>query len=166
MSTIAIDPSINETGWAYMRDDKIISGVIRTKQGASISHRLVQISRMIGELVSGRGDIDTVIIEVPEKFTYTKHISKRTGKPMNIEQILIMAQALGVIRMAFEYWEITVKVIGATKWKGRMDKEEALALCKANTRVDKAITNHNEADAICLLEWYLYHGKHMTGLEG
>ena len=90
-----------------------------------------------------------VVIEVPE-FSFRQ-------KKIPPKSMYILSRAIGAIQGYVGTWPDT-EIIEATvkEWKGKMDKDTARMI--AGSIMDRRITNHNEADAICLLDWFLRIG--------
>jgi len=140
---IAIDPSINETGWAVGDGGGIVeSGVIRTRPaGKSVPKRLVLLRDcIIG--IRNRHVCTDAVVEVPGSFTYAR--SARGGKPLNAAAIAKLNMAIGVVFISVD--GCTIHEVVASQWKGKMNKEQA------NLITGKS--NNNESDAILLLQWF------------
>ena len=153
---IAIDPSINETGWAYEGPDGEVSGVIRSR-GDRTGLKLLDISDKLEAVLKEAKNVDEAVVEVAEGFTYGRSRNRRTGKPLNIESLMKLNKAIGVILLVLEEWGIKIVEIGATQWKAGLNKK----LGKIITRK----TNHNEADALMLLRWRLARSKGVAAVN-
>ena len=144
MNIIAIDPSINETGWACADQNVQFSGVIKTKgkiETEKIRDLCIELS-----LIIQKHDIQEVIVEIAEGFTYQRS-ANMYGKAMNAGSMYKNGMAAGAILALTGMSNIKMETVGATFWKGKMGKKMAMMMTQK--------TNNNEADAIMLLRWYL-----------
>jgi len=157
---IAIDPSLTQTGYAVAEGKKIIaSGVIKTKPKDTLPARLLHIRCEITSLLIKYKKINRAIIEIQDSFgSYHKRQNKMTGKGLNQEALNKQNWAIGVIIIAIYSWiknssdEDCVKLVTTTQWKGKMSKEQAKLV--ASNIVRRKITNDNEAEAICLANYF------------
>lgn len=140
---LAVDPSINETGWAVGDGGGIVeSGVIKTGGASkSISARLVLLRDSIVGIRNRHICVDAVI-EVPGTFTYAR--SARGQKPLNAAAIAKLNMAIGVVYLSVA--GCSIHEVIASQWKGKLTKEAACRLTGEK--------NHNIADAILLLQWF------------
>ncbi|HDO26096.1 MAG TPA: hypothetical protein ENG95_05600 [Nitrospirae bacterium] len=153
---IAIDPSINETGWACQGiKGEISSGVIKTignTEAKKIQDLCTQLGGALTNIQTGTGECFTeVVIEVAEGFTYARS-ADRQGKAKNAGSMYKNGMAVGAIIALFGIMQVQVIQVGATAWKGKLGKKHSMAYMGKS--------NHNEADALMLLRWYL------AGLRG
>ena len=156
---IAIDPSINETGWAFGAGEfPAASGVIRTK-GKTDAERLrdlvVELSDVIGRCLESADGVESVkaVVEVPEGFTYGR--SSRNGKAMNARSLMTLSRAIGVILETCQRNHLDVEEIPAS-WKGMAGKKSVQAITGK--------TNHNEADAVMLNRWRWFRPACFVGV--
>ena len=144
MFTLTLDPSINETGWATDAQAGGASGVIKT-HGKTDAEKLLSLSEGLQTLcVSFQPHV--VVVEVPAAFTYTRSQNKWSGKGMNTEALLKLSRAVGVCLLIAKANAREVIEIKAHEWKGRAGKDVA--------RLITGKKNHNEADAVMLLQWF------------
>lgn len=134
---IAIDPSINEVGWATDSG----SGVIRSKGDGDIK----KIASICEKLLTVLETVEpgTAIVEVPGSFTYSR--SERGGKAMNTDSMGKLNRATGAIIAVLILDGVEVITVAADQWKGKLGKGQA--------RMITGKKNHNEADAVLLLGW-------------
>ena len=146
---LTIDPSINETGWAYGTGDiPKESGVIRTKgdTDADKLHDLyLELMDIMDRCLECGADPSSIIavVEVPESFTYGR--SARNGKTLNASSMMKLSRAIGVILHTCKKNHLQVEEVPAS-WKGMAGKKTVQAITGK--------TNHNEADAVMLYRWY------------
>ena len=95
----------------------------------------------------------TAIIEVAEGFTYGRS-SNYHGKSKNQRALYINAKAVGAITGQLVVRDIQVIEIGATFWKGKMNKKMGQMITQKS--------NNNEADAIMLLRWWIQRGQFLN----
>lgn len=162
---IAIDPSINETGWAFGDGElPAASGVIRTKGGTDadkLQDLHVELMDVIGRCLETLPewvkvpDI-RVVVEVPESFTYGR--SCRHGKAMNAASLMKLSRAIGVILQTCRKNHARVEEAPAS-WKAGAGKRQVQAMT--------GCSNHNEADAVMLYRWAFFRQGGMgTGRQG
>ena len=121
------------------------SGVIRTK-GKTTTDRLRSLLEQLP--VPATAPV-SVVIEVPE-FVFRQ-------KNINPKSIFMLNRAIGAMQGFIATWPDTVVTEAPVRlWKGKMDKCTARLLATDIMGMD--IKNHNEADAICLLDWFLRIG--------
>jgi Holliday junction resolvasome RuvABC endonuclease subunit len=152
---IAIDPSINFTGWCISQNGKKIrSGVIKTEKYKTDAEKLSMIGFHLKEIISDNAlqphndlqpPITVAIIEIPEAFTYRRSAG-RYGKQLNVDSLFKLSRAVGVILYICWKEEFKCIEVGATKWKGGMNKAVAMMVT--------GVKDNNEADAILLSEYY------------
>ena len=153
---IAVDPSINQTGWAYNLNGKEISGVIKTKGNSDpekIRDLIFKLSAVMKELYSARLLDSTqiqAVVEIAEGFGYARS-TNHYGKQQNVRALLKNAKATGAIIGQLTIRDIQVVEIGATFWKGKMNKKMGQMITQKS--------NNNEADAIMLLRWWIQRGQ-------
>ncbi len=152
MKKLAIDPSLNFTGWAISEGGKIIdSGVIKPK-GDTIPEKLYNLRVEILNICLHSPD--KTIIEIQDTFgSYFKRQNKMTGKGLNQEALNKQNWAIGSILSAlYEFFffnkENCIELIKTTQWKGRMNKKQAKLY--ASNICKREIKNDNEAESILL----------------
>ncbi len=148
LSTIALDPSINVTGYAIrLRNGRTVSGTIKTA-GSGITARLHSLRQQLREILENYMPAQAAV-EYPPKFTYSRSTDALSGKALNIEDLIKLALATGVVlETCAEFGCLTDEVLAT--WKGIAGK--------GFTRIIAGKRDHNEADACLLLEWYLAGG--------
>lgn len=143
-SLIAIDPSINNIGYAIWRDGNCIhSGTIHTK-GETDVEKLESLWPPFAYLKVN--DLKTLVIETPDGWT-------RNGT--NVRSLMKLCKAIGYIEgylVALEIIEVPV-----SEWKGRQPAAEIIMAAKALT--GKAKISEHEAHAVCLGYWYIAKEK-------
>jgi Holliday junction resolvasome RuvABC endonuclease subunit len=142
---IAIDPSIDNTGYAlYDERGQEVSGVIRTK-GSDHAEKLIYLRRAIGEIIAEYYHIKTAFVEAPlEGFSYNKYSSEDSGKSKNIEGLVVNGMAVGVILASLSDRGVKqIYEILPTEWKGGLSK--GMAMSQTGKK------SHDEADALMLL---------------
>ena len=140
---IALDPSINNTGYAVGDNGKVIeSGVIKTGGSKiSVAERLQKLHHHL-IAIRARHTCTDAVVEVPGSFTYAR--SAHGQKPLNAAAIAKLNMAIGAVLVSLAGCK--VHLVEASKWKGNMGKETAKRLAKVN--------DDNEADALLLLKWF------------
>jgi len=145
VSVIALDPSLNETGWAVRSDlGYELSGVFRT-HGENDSEKLFELCQGL-DAVLAETSPERAIVEVAEGFTYSRSFSVRSGKAKNARSIYKNGKAVGAIIGLLMMRGVEVVEIGATFWKGKLTKKLSMAI--------SGKANHNESDALLFLRWY------------
>ena len=146
---LAIDPSINNTGWALLDAGKISQwGVIKTSKKGSIVERLSELYEGIASILNGEvpGTIKKAFVEVPGGFSYQRS-SGASGNPLNMQSLLTLSEAVGCICTVLTRHGIEVMRVLATQWKAKRTKELEQSI--ASSIVGRKVT-HDEADAILL----------------
>lgn len=146
---LAIDPSINNTGWAIYRSGGLfLSGVVKT-QGETVVEKLQSLYHQVRNEALCH-DIKKAIIEIPGSFSYARSTG-RYGKALNQSAIGKLNMAIGVIMLACAEWKVEVDTVEAHVWKTRRSK-------KLDTSIARSLTGKkvlaDEADAILLGMWY------------
>lgn len=148
---LAIDPSINETGWAYGTGDlHKDSGVIRTR-GTTDAEKLNDLAVELQDVFYRAEECASGLpvklsVEVPEGFTYGR--SSRNGKSLNARSLMTLSRAIGVVLFLGKKYGFDVVEVPAS-WKGMVGKRTVQAMT--------GCTNHNEADAVMLYRWANAH---------
>lgn len=141
---IAVDPSLNFTGWACTDQNVQFSGVIRTK-GKTETEKIRDLCIELSLIIQKHG-VQEAIVEIAEGFTYQRS-ANMYGKAKNAGSMYKNGMAAGAILALMGMSNIKTETVGATFWKGKMGKKMAMMMTQK--------TNNNEADAIMLLRWYL-----------
>ena len=144
MNIIAIDPSLNQTGWACISQNVQLSGVIKTK-GKTETEKIRDLYIELSIIIQ-KHDVQEAIIEIAEGFTYHRS-ANMCGKALNAGSMYKNGMAAGAILALMGMSNIKTETVGATFLKGKMGKKMAMMITQK--------TNNNEADAIMLLRWYL-----------
>ena len=145
---LAVDPSINNTGWAVVDSGQIKDvGVIKVK-GSDVK-RIYDLGEAITRLLM-LNEIDVAVVEIPEAFSYNRSTSAWTGKGLNQKSLQKLNWAIGAITYALRRWDVEVILISATKWKGRRTKKLDKAV--AEQVVGRSLSA-DEADAVLLALW-------------
>jgi Holliday junction resolvasome RuvABC endonuclease subunit len=148
LSTIALDPSINVTGYAIrLRNGRTVSGTIETA-GGGITARLYSLRLQLRTVLEKYMPAQAAV-EYPPKITYSRSTDAISGKALNIEDLIKLALATGVVLETCAEFGCQTDEVLAT-WKGIAGK--------GFTRIIAGKQDHNEADACLLLEWYLAGG--------
>lgn len=151
---IAIDPSLNNTGYAIYQDSRLIqSGVIRP-QGKEELPKLRNLAHILKTILGHGGlpqQIRSAIVEYPANFTYSK--VKSGQKSLNIKDMYKLNRATGVIISVLNQWGILIETIEANKWKA--GRAKGIDKAVAGNIASWEIKNDNEADAIVLGQWFL-----------
>lgn len=168
-TVIAFDPSYNDTGYAVVRQQKLIAyGVIKV-EGPPDSYRFASLMHQVEELIQqyapSRG-----IVEKPPPFPYrrsTKKLpsfspdpfAKEEGKPLNLADILKNNAATTVIITTLGRYNVAVEEVLAHLWKKcygkNFGKTEMVSLARSVYPVLKNVKlSHHEAEAICMAALY------------
>ncbi len=146
ISKIAIDPSINNIGWAVEWQGKVFSGAIETK-GVEIEEKLCSLRGLLRSvLLSPAYPLPSLaVVEQPAPYAFKRSTSETSGKGLNNASLQKLNIALGAIISTL--CEVNIREIKLipVAWKGKMNKKMAMALTGAK--------NHNTADAILLLRY-------------
>jgi hypothetical protein len=141
---MAIDPSLVVTGWATIKDDKEISGVIKPT-GETLSERLQCLANAIKSLILSFVP-SKLVIELPAAYSYARSKSKWSGKDLNQGALQKLNLAIGTICGAAQSMGVPFEFVDVT-WKGKMNKKMSMLITGKK--------NHNESDALCLLRFFL-----------
>jgi len=142
MTILAIDPSINETGWAFGHaDEPFESGVIRTR-GKTDAEKLYDLEIELREILDRSAPMSAVV-EIPHNFSHRKASSAR-GKPLNAASMAKLNRAVGVILCVLQRNTIAIEEL-PPDWKGFVGKKLAQGITGKK--------NHNEADAILMYRY-------------
>lgn len=138
-SILVIDPGSITTGYAWREDKRIVSGTIAINERLKVPKRLKLIREQLSAIIEAQDApaFEQAVIEVPAAHAYAKRTG-RGGKSTIASSMFIMSRALGVIEECCEAHSVPV----------------------ASGIVRRTIEDENEADAICLLDWYERIGQH------
>ena len=141
---LAIDPSINSTGWAKSGKNGTSpnAGVIRTGKG-TVPERAGRLAVAVQTLAS---DVDLAVIEVPAPYSYAR--SSRGGKGLNQGSLAILNRAIGACHAALSLVGVPVVEVTVAEWKGRRSKAWDQLAAK-----QVGVNHPDAADALGLLEW-------------
>ncbi len=143
---IALDPSINTTGYAIrLKGGSKVSGTITT-YGNGIADRLFSLREQIICLLE-KYQPSRAVVECPPDIIYNRSTNARTGKPKNIGSVIKLSCATGVVLVSCASFGCITKEVTAIDWKGTDGKAFSLMITGK--------TDHNEGDACLLLEWHL-----------
>lgn len=147
MTIIALDSSINKTGYAVWQGRKLLeSGVLRTR-GNSTAEKLLSLKQELVKVLTGKS-IDRAYVETVGKgFSYFSKTSKYSGKSLNQAALHKLSMAVGALLLVLSDWGIVTEEVEATAWKAGRPK--ALDTNIASRLAGKSIT-HDEADAILM----------------
>lgn len=162
---ISFDPSISNTGWAFVGYDEggnptpLGHGIIRTSPKSGIIHRLSNIYFEISNIVN---DLDitpqntSAIIEEPPEFL-RRNIHNMT---LNHENIFLLNRAFACIVTTLISLEFEkVDVVLPRKWKGQTPKEETrfninTFFFGVSNSDDFVIRNLDISDAFGINKWH------------
>lgn len=148
MNIIAIDPSINNTGYCVMNENGYVaSGVIRTDRKVTDGEKLYSIVENL-RIVIGIEKVDIAYLETLKSFSYGR--SSQHGKALNQAALHKLNRAIGAIMAVLASHDIPIVEIPATQWKGRRNKKTDQLIARQISGKDYG---PDEADAICLAEW-------------
>jgi Holliday junction resolvasome RuvABC endonuclease subunit len=153
-----IDPGSITTGYAWRESSQIISGVIALKETSAIETRLKLLRSSISGLIEPQESplFKLAVIEIPVAHDYARNMGRK-GKQVTIKSLFILSRAVGVIQECCAARGLKIIEVSATAWTEGFPKKYR---CPEASRItDKRITDHNEADAICLLDWWERIGK-------
>ena len=138
---LSLDPSINTTGFAISKNEKIItSGVIRTR-GKTDAEKLHSLFVKLQSL-NKKYNFSEVILEVTDFYIYQNRKNPITGKPLNIKSLCKLNKAIGIIELFCSLHQIKLTELTPGQWKRNLPKSVICSLTK--------IKNHNEAEAVLL----------------
>ena len=150
---LAIDPGSIQTGYAYRDEDgDEISGVLKVPERAPIPLRLHSIARQLSKLLKTAPDFKLAIIEKPDFLADNKRNMQNKNISKLIRSLFVLSEARGAIILVLAAAGVTVLDM-PTKWKGHSNKNHSMAATGKS--------NHNEADAICMLRWFEAIGHRM-----
>lgn len=143
---IALDPSINTTGYAIrLKGGSRVSGTITT-YGNGIADRLFSLREQVICLLE-KYQPSRAVVECPPDIIYNRSTNSRTGKPKNIGSVIKLSCATGVVLVSCASFGCITEEVTAIDWKGTDGKAFSLMITGKS--------DHNEGDACLLLEWYL-----------
>lgn len=148
---LALDPSINRTGYCVMsRRDVVESGVIRT-QGLTVELKQASLCSGIKKLL-GRKEwaLKCAVIEIPAPTPYCR-TSGRGGKVKNLDALFKLNRAVGVITMTLHDWGVPIYEVTPQSWKGA--RQKCWDNLWAQQKTGRKITD-DESDAIALAYWF------------
>lgn len=144
---LALDSSINKTGYCVLDGDTIAgSGVIRTK-GVTVAQKQAELCGGIKKLL-GRKEwrLKFAVVEIPASIPYSR-TQGRGGRVMNLDALLKLSRAVGVITHTLSECGVIVYEVTPQDWKGNTQK------CWDNLWVAQKIgrkVTDDESDAIAL----------------
>lgn len=170
MKILAIDPSVNDVGWAY------VEGLVHDESGwhdekaewkwgnwkissNSLSFKLNEIVEYIILECGGLDPAeDWLVVEWPSYFDGMKgHVSAKMGHTINLAAV--DAYIAGFFRLPWRNWHM----VTATEWKGNVSKEITRRRFFKHMGIKQIYTvNHNAVDAVMLLLTFCKR-KNITG---
>lgn len=154
-----IDPGSIKTGYAWREDSRIISGVIAVRDKTPVPSRLRLIRSELAGIIESEDNplFKQLVIEIPVAHAYSKR-QGMGGKSKNIASLFILSRAVGVIQEVCEAHDMGVIEVKATEWTQGFPKDYR---CSGASQIaDKRVKDDNEADAICLLDYWERIGQH------
>lgn len=170
MKILAIDPSVNEVGWAYVEglvhdDDGWHDENANWKWGHwkiesnSLTFKLKEITEWIILEAGGLDHCsDWLVAEWPAYFDGMKgHVSAKMGHTINLAAV--DAYIAGYFRLPWQ----NIHLITATEWKGNVSKEITRMRFFRHMGIKQIYkVNHNAVDAVMMLLTFCKR-KNITG---
>lgn len=155
MKILGIDPGSALCGWAVVEDDPgrqgrlVASGCIKTRQGESTAKRLQKLHDELEEVIKKYNPHEAAV----EELFFVQNI--KTG--------IVVGQARGVILLllgqadlpVYEYKPTVIKQ--ALSGYGRAGKKQVQDMVKLMLKLDKPISQDDEADAVAVA---ICHSQH------
>ena len=156
---LIIDPSYNNNGYCVANPKKtknakemvLESGVIKLK--GDLMNRAYHLQEYLEEKIFNEYDIDTVVLEVPDKLVYDRMRGIKT-----IEPFLKLGMSIGWVTAIVDRHRmvnnkrIEFCQVSPAEWNPSKRKKEDTQLTLKYLGID--ITDHNEADAVYIAWWY------------
>jgi len=161
----AIDPSINEIGWCIW-DDTMKYGTFKSK-GSNEKEKLASITFFINSFIT-REQITHAVVEKPPVYTYTRSISKFTGKGLNASAIQKLNWSYGAILGALSLYGVPTDTPLPEEYKPKYNRGR-MVICMSYQDIRTSLDlqfkdlrcNEHEAHAIYMMLWK----KHRMKLE-
>ena len=152
-SILFIDPGSIITGYAWREGNHIISGTIAMKPRVPVPGRLKGIRFALAGIIQNpdNPEFKRLVIEIPVAHDYARSVGRK-GKQVTTKALFVLSRAVGVIQECCAAHGIDVVEVEATKWTKGFPKQ--FRCSGASQIADKRITDENEADAVCLLDWW------------
>lgn len=116
---LAVDPSLNHTGWAVMSKATVHDhGVLRPSRAKGGPDAYRQLYDGVRELLLGHS-CGTLVFEVPNRNQRMGEHHRRSA-----DKLMVYAQAVGVIRAAGYAARVDVKAVTVAAWKGNKKKHK------------------------------------------
>lgn len=147
---LALDPSINSTGWAKSgrNGTNPSAGVIRTGKG-TVPERAGRLAEAVQVIAA---DVTLAVIEVPAAYSYAR--SSRAGRGVNQGSLAVLNRAIGAIHAALSLAGVPAVEVQVETWKGRRPKAwDQLAAKRVG------VNHPDAADALGLLSWWMGGGS-------
>lgn len=148
MRVLAIDPSINKTGWAVVEDGQVITyGTIKTTAKQENLDRIIYIAREL-KMIFASKECEFAVIE--------KLLVFRGNSAKTIEVLMGLYY---YINCEFRKRNWLVVEVAPTTWKkhckieGKKRAEQKMNSIKHVKKLHKLKVTDDEADAICLGEY-------------
>lgn len=155
MNILALDQAMITTGWAILKDNKMINkGIFKTKSSLPIEERLGQIWKSINELRQ-EYEIDYIVFEDIQS-------------QGNVETYKKLAYVQAAIYLYCYFNEIQCSTLGPSRWrsilniKGRKREEQKQAAIDYVKNKCNINCTSDEADAICIGFAYIEEKKKTT----
>jgi Holliday junction resolvasome RuvABC endonuclease subunit len=165
---LAIDPSINETGWAVAEGQNIVaSGVLRAvkhENNQTLPSRILACAERLDKLIKEHEGLGLIVIEISGKLTYQRYRNQTRGQGIDLkgDSLHKLSMAVGAYVIMASLNGIPVVAVEAIRWKsfyrdGRKmpDKEDMKRMASQLTGIK--ITDHNQADAIVMGSWSTHY---------
>lgn len=161
MVVLAIDPSVENCGWAAIESRRVGareefrvlgSGRWHPSHKRGAEHRLVQLGTAVQVLIDQYVP-DAVVVETPDK-------GQRMGRGMkrSFDALMVYAQAVGaVIGAASGSIYRRVIPVSVRTWKGTSRKQLTAAVVRGVLGI--CGDSHDESDALGLGLWWLQQGE-------
>lgn len=146
MSILCLDIATT-TGWALWNDPQVLSGFVCFKSEETNGHRLLNFWRALNEW-HRLYDITHIFYELPGSFQGRGHANK------------VVPHLIGVLELWAALHEVPIEWVSPSTLKkfatGRGQKVSKKEMLDAASKLwQKAITDHNEADALLILKYFM-----------
>ncbi|MCK5236620.1 MAG: hypothetical protein KAR06_06505 [Deltaproteobacteria bacterium] len=153
---IAIDPGSIKTGYAFISEGgTLVSGILEAPGGWGRTKRISHITGLLDRVLFVYS-FDAILMEVPGNKSYQRNRAKR-GQQKNIQSLVVLGMAIGVMEELADSKGLTILEADAAVWTQGTNKKYRKMF--ATTKLGRPPIDDNEADAVCLLDWYMGYMK-------
>lgn len=159
---LAIDPSVNEFGWARWEREHLTEGPGKWTWGLIRPEGLNYIGKCQDtvEKLLEVGEFNEVVAEWPQFFNNPRgHTAAAAGHTINLAGMVMFI--VGQYRILPGYIHLRT----ASEWKGSVSKEITMQKFLRHFKTPRYRLNHNIVDAIMILHHHLRINKILSALD-